>query len=204
MNYKNKDNFHLYPMYIIMVVFGIGMGTGLIIQVSSSTATADATTQSLYDINVTMTNNTAFADPVSQVTAMTAAFGEPFYVLNDSKDTGNEVVNLEPPQTKGSYIAQGYMQGIGNVSERGTYVTTYSSPIISSVGKGLIFKNDHVATFTAQDTGRSDNEGNRLLKGTMLFQSDDMEMAGINGKVGFYLYWKDNNGNDWTKMWLLE
>ena len=203
MNYKNKDNFHLYPMYIIMMVFGIGMGTGLIIEMLSSTATADATTQSLYNINVTMTNNTAFTDPVSQVTAMTAVFGEPFYVLNDSNDTGNEVVNLEPPQTKGSYIAQGYMQGIGNVSERGTYVTTYSSPIISSVGKGLIFKNDHVATFTAQDTGRSDNEGNRLLKGTMLFQSDDMEMAGINGKVGFYLYWKDNNGTDWTKMWLL-
>jgi hypothetical protein len=204
MKYKNKDNFHLCPMYIIMGVFGIGMGTGLITQVSSSTATADATTASPNDINVTMTNNTTFADPVSQVTAMTAAFGEPFYVLNDSEDTGNEVVNLEPPQTKGSYIAQGYMQGIGNVSERGTYVTTYSSPIISSVGKGLIFKNDHVATFTAQDTGRSDNEGNRLLKGTMLFQSNDIEMAGINGKVGFYLYWKDNNGTDWTKMWLLE
>src|SRR5215218_7421902 len=203
MNYKNKYNFHLYPMCIIMVVFGIGMGIGLITQVSSTT-TADAATQPLYGINVTMTNNTAFADPATQVTAMTAAFGEPFYVLNDSKETGNEVVSLEPPQTKASYIAQGYMQGIGNVSERGTYVTTHSSPIISSVGKGLIFKNDHVATFTAQDTGRSDNEGNRLLKGTMLFQSDDMEMAGINGKVGFYLYWKDSNGTDWTKMWLLE
>jgi hypothetical protein len=81
MNYKNKDNFHLYPMYIIMMLFGIGMGTGLIIEVLSPTATADATTQSLYNINVTMTNNTAFADPVSQVTAMTAVFGEPFYVL---------------------------------------------------------------------------------------------------------------------------
>src|SRR5215216_1962450 len=109
MDYKNKDNFHLYTMYIIMVVFGIGMGIGIVLitRVSSST-TADATTQSLYDVNATMTNNTAFANPVSQVTAMTAAFGDPFYVLNDSKDTGNEVVNLEPPQTKGSYIAQGY------------------------------------------------------------------------------------------------
>src|SRR5919112_5758435 len=149
MSYKNKNNFQLSPVYIIMVVFGIGMaiamtmGIGLIPTVSSST-TADATTQSPYDINATMRNNATFAAPVSQVNAMTSAFGEPFYVLNDSKDTGNEVVNLDPPQTKGSYIAQGYMQGIGNVSEHGTYVTTYSSPIISSVGKGLIFKNDHV------------------------------------------------------------
>ena len=55
---------------------------------------------------------------------MTATLGEPFYVLNDSKDTGNEVVNLEPPLTKGSYIAQGYMKGIGNVSEHGSYITT--------------------------------------------------------------------------------
>ncbi len=186
-----------------MVVFGIGIG--LITQVSSSsTTTADATTPSLDNINATMTNNTAFADPDSQVTAMTAAFGEPFYELNDSKETGSEVVNLEPPQTKDSYISQGYMQGIGNVSERGTYVTTYSSPIINSVGKGLIVKNDHLATFTAQDTGRYDNGGNRFLKGTMFFQSGDIEMASINGKVGFYLYWKDNNGTDWTKMWLLE
>ena len=87
-----------------MLVFGIGMG--LITQISSSsTTTADATTQSPDNINATMTNNAAFADPVSQATAMTSAFGEPFYVLNDSKDTGNEVVNLEPPQTKDSYIA---------------------------------------------------------------------------------------------------
>src|ERR1044072_2170005 len=104
MNYRNKNNFHLYPLYIIMVAFGIGMGTGLITglitEVSSSTATADTTTLSPYDINVTMTNNTAFADPVSQVTAITAAFGEPFYVLNDCKDTGNEVVHLETRQTK--------------------------------------------------------------------------------------------------------
>ncbi len=203
MDYKNKDNFHSYPIYIIMVVFGAGIG--LVTQESSlSTTTADATTRSLDNINATVINNTAFVDPISQVTVMTSAFGEPFYELNDSKDTGNEVISLEPPQTKDSYIAQGYMQGIGNVSEHGTYVTTYSSPIISSVGKGLIFKDDHVATFTAQDTGRSDNDGNRFLKGTMLFQSDDIEMASINGKVGFYLYWKDINGTDLSKTWLLE
>ena len=56
MNYKNKYKFHLYLMYIIMVVSGVGVGIGLVTQISSST-TADATTQSLYDINATMTNH---------------------------------------------------------------------------------------------------------------------------------------------------
>ena len=72
-------------MYIIMLVFGIGMG--LITQIFSSTiTTADATTLSPDNVNAIMTNNAAFADPISQATAMTAAFGEPFYVLSLSQN----------------------------------------------------------------------------------------------------------------------
>ena len=96
------------------------------------------------------------------------------------------------------------MKGIGNVTEYGTYVSTYSSPEISSIGKGMIVQNDNVTTFTAEDTGKYDNEGNLLLKGTMFFQSDDNKMENIDGKVGLYLYWKDTNGTDWTKTWLWE
>ena len=43
------------------------------------------------------------------------------------------------------------MKGIGNVTEYGTYISTYSSPEISSIGKGMIVQNDNVATFTAAD-----------------------------------------------------
>lgn len=143
-------------------------------------------------------------DPDSVVTKMEAAFGKPFYELTDSKDTGKEVVSINPQQTKDSYIATGNMNGIGNVTEYGTYTSTYSSPSVSSTGKGMIVQNDNVATFTAEDTGKYDNAGNLFLKGSMFFKSDSEGMKSIDGKVGLYLYWKDVNGTDWTKTWLWE
>ena len=151
---------------------------------------------------ITSENNTFSHDPESTVAAMVTAFGEPFYELTDSVDTGKEVVSIDPQQTKDSYVAEGNMVEIGNVTEYGTYVSTYSSPSISSTGKGMIFQGDSVATFTAADTGEYDNNGNLLLKGSMYFDSESKEMESIDGKVGLYLYWKDNNGTDWTKTWL--
>ena len=151
---------------------------------------------------ITSENNTFSHDPESTVAAMVTAFGEPFYELTDSVDTGKEVVSIDPQQTKDSYVAEGNMVEIGNVTEYGTYVSTYSSPSISSTGKGMIVQGDSVATFTAADTGEYDNNGNLLLKGSMYFDSESKEMESIDGKVGLYLYWKDNNGTDWTKTWL--
>ena len=161
---------------------------------SSTPSTAVATTSAL--------NNTFYHDSDGEINKLTSAFGLPFYELTDAKDTGKEVLNIDPQQTKDSYIAQGNMKGIGNVTEYGTYISTYSSPEISSTGKGMIVQNDNVATFTAEDTGKYDNDGNLLLKGTMFFQSDDKKMESIDGKIGLYLYWKDANGTDWTKTWL--
>ena len=94
------------------------------------------------------------------------------------------------------------MIGLGNVTEYGTYVSTYSSPSIKSTGKGMIVQNDKVATFTAADTGKYDKAGNLFLKGSMFFESGSKGMEKIDGKVGLYLYWKGSNGTDWTKTWL--
>jgi hypothetical protein len=124
-----------------------------------------ATIISQGEFNNTIGNKTISHDPISTVAAMVTAVGEPFYELTDAVDTGKEVVSLDPQQTKDSYVAQGYMVGIGNVTEHGIYVSTYSSPSISSTGKGMIVQGDNVATFTATDTGEYDNEGNLFLKG---------------------------------------
>ena len=183
------------------------MGTGIIRMFQNSTAIeASATTLTQDNSNITTStpttaaantstlNNTSYHDSVQEINKLTSAFGLPFYELTDAKDTGKEVLNIDPQQTKDSYIAQGNMKEIGNVTEYGTYLSTYSSPEISSMGKGMIVQNDNVATFTAEDTGKYDSEGNLILKGTMFFQSDDKKMQSIDGKVGLYLYWKDING----------
>jgi hypothetical protein len=101
---------------------------------------------------------------------MVTAFAEPFYELTEAANTGKEVVNLDPQQTKDLYVAQGYMVGIGNVTGHGTYVSTYSSPSINSTGKGMIVQGDNVATFTATDTREYDNEGKSILERKHVFQ----------------------------------
>lgn len=197
-----KKYFHQRSIFVIMVLFGTGIGIGPLLQ-TQPISSANATVQSQL-ANGTVVNDTAILDPSSEINTLTAAFGEPFYELNDSKDTGYEVISIEPQQTKSSYISYGNMQGIGNVTEYGTFINSFSSPIVSSDGKGMIVDGDQVVTFTAKDTGRYDNDGNLFLKGTMFFQSDDKEMESINGKIGLYLYWKNSNGTDWTKLWLWE
>ncbi len=216
-----KDSFIRYPLLIVTLI--IGTGTVLIFHnsaeieagattltqdnsnITTSTSTSTSTSTPTNETATTSTlNYTVHHDSVSEINKLTSTFGLPFYELTDAKDTGKEVRNIDPQQTKDSYIAQGNMKGIGNVTEYGTYISTYSSPEISSIGKGMIVQNDNVATFTAEDTGKYDSDGNLLLKGTMFFHSDDKKMENIDGKVGLYLYWKDTNGTDWTKTWLWE
>lgn len=150
----------------------------------------------------TTTNTSLASEAQSAVQNLTSAFGSPFYILNDSEFTGNEVLSLEPQKTKDTYMANGFMQGIGNVKEEGTYVSTYKPDKIISTGIGFIIKDNHRATFTAEDTGKIDSQGNIFLKGTMYFESGDPIMSSINGHIGLYLYYKDQNGTDWTKTWL--
>ena len=172
---------------------------------ANSTASSTPTTPAAAAGATTSTlNNTSSHDSVGEINKLTSAFGLPFYELTDAKDTGKEVLSINPQQTKDFYLSQGNIKSIGNVTEYDTYVSTYSSPEISSTGKGMIVQNDNVATFTAEDTGKYDSDGNLLLKGAMFFQSDDKKMETIDGKVGLYLYWKDTNGTDWTKTWLWE
>ena len=207
-----KDSFARYPLFITIIIMGTGIvlmfqnsntieaGATTFMQDNSNSTTSSTPTTAVATISAL--NNTFYHDSDGEINKLTSAFGLPFYELTDAKDTGKEVLNIDPQQTKDSYIAQGNMKGIGNVTEYGTYISTYSSPEISSTGKGMIVQNDNVATFTAEDTGKYDNDGNLLLKGTMFFQSDDKKMESIDGKIGLYLYWKDANGTDWTKTWL--
>ena len=66
----------------------------------SAPTTAVATTSTL--------NNTVYHDSDSEINKLTSAFGLPFYELTDAKDTGKEVLNIDPQQTKDSYCSGQY------------------------------------------------------------------------------------------------
>lgn len=191
----------VFSVWTAICMLGAVGGAFLIISPDLIT-NVNATIVSEIRDNSTAATELSDHNPDAVVAKMEAAFGKPFYELTDAKDTGKEVLSLDPQQTKDSYVANGAMIGLGNVTEYGTYVSTYSSPSISSTGKGMIVQNDKVATFTATDTGKYDKAGNLFLKGSMFFESSSKGMEKIDGKVGLYLYWKGSNGTDWTKTWL--
>ena len=85
-------------------------------------------------------------------TAMNSAFGEPFYVLGNSQDISSQVLNTNPLETQDTYRVNGTMKGVGNISETGTYVSTYRPGTLHSVGSGTLSTSDGTATatFTAQ------------------------------------------------------
>ena len=170
----------------------------LIMTADASTATQisnkTGTTVDFDSVNFTLAAN-----------ALTTAFGEPFYELQDTKDTGSELLSISPLETKDSYSGSGQMKGIGNVTETGTYVTSYGNNSMKSVGKGVIVADDGAAvTFTGEDRGQIDDKGNILFRGVIYFNApqSDPKFGFLHSMIGLYLYTEDKNGNDSTKVWL--
>jgi hypothetical protein len=147
------------------------------------------------------------SSPTDEITLLNSIFGQPFYELTNSNTTGSEIISLSPPVTKDSYSGQGFMQGVGNITEQGTYVSTYFPHGYISDGEGMIFSEDgQFITFTAKDIGFSDSEGNFMYKGAMIFNSNETtgELANLDKRIGLYITWEDDNGTSWSKTWLWE
>ena len=149
----------------------------------------------------------SFFNHSQEIAAFNSIFGKPFYELTGSNNTGSEILSSNPPVTKDSYSHQGFMQGIGNVTEQGTYVSTYSAKGYVSEGEGIIFSEDgQFVTFTSTDTGSADDEGNFMYKGAMIFDSTDPVgvFSKLDNQIGLYITWSGNNGTNWSKTWLWE
>lgn len=62
-------------------------------------------------------------------------------------------------KTQDSYIANGILKDVGNVTDKSTFVTTYQPDgnISPSTGHGIISTSDgEIATYTGQDLGITD------------------------------------------------
>ena len=135
---------------------------------------------------------------------MNAAFGKPFYVLGNSQDLSSQVTRTNPLETQDTYKVNGTMKDVGNISETGTYVSTYRPGSIHSVGSGTLatFDGTGTATFTAADEGQQDANGNILYKGIVFYRADPTgKLSFLDNKIGLYVYWQDANGNNWSKVW---
>jgi hypothetical protein len=194
---------HRYHMKMLTIL-GLLTITSVLVpitQIASATVPAHNTTNTT-DVRTT---TTASFNLSKEIASLNSVFGEPFYERTSSNNTGSEVVSLSPPVTKDTYSGEGIMQGVGNITHQGTYVSTYFPRGYTSVGEGMIFaENGQFLTFTAKDTGLADKEGNFIYKGAMIFDSDEMsgQFADLDNQIGLYITWAGNNGTVWSKTWL--
>ena len=100
-------------------------------------------------------------------------------------------------KTQDSYIANGILKDVGNVTDKSTFVTTYQSDgnISSSTGHGIISTSDgEIATYTGQDLGMTDANRTQKYRGIEIFHTDsDGKLAFLDNLIGLYEYksWLD-------------
>ena len=112
-------------------------------------------------------------------TNLTKIFGEPIYKETSRQSTNSIVLTVENSgsliKTQDSYTATGILKGVGNVTDKSAFITTYQSDSgnTSSTGHGIIATKDgEIATYTGQDLGITDKNGTDTYHGILIFQTD--------------------------------
>jgi hypothetical protein len=136
---------------------------------------------------------------------LTSIFGNPLFEETSHKRTGSIAVSDEGlNQTQDSYIATGILQGVGNVTDNATYITTHlDKGHSSSEGTGIISTSDGFnVTYTGKDVGTEDSSGIETYKGIQIFKANsDSKLAFLNNVIGIYLYGYWPNGTTSGTVW---
>ena len=143
------------------------------------------TVQSLHG-NLAKRSTTAAAVPSSINTTTSLGIAtSPFYESNVSKLIGQRVVSTAngiTPQIETTYIKNGTIKGVGNVTNLQTWTDTTRSPrIIYGVGQGVITTADgqDMATWIGYGLGRSNINGTITYHDVILFNTNS------TGKLAF-------------------
>jgi len=143
------------------------------------------TVQSLHG-NLAKRSTTAAAVPSSiNTTTSLGIAASPFYESNVSKVIGQRVVSTAngiTPQIETTYIKNGTIKGVGNVTNLQTWTDTTRSPrIIYGVGQGVITTADgqDMATWIGYGIGRSNINGTITYHDVILFNTNS------TGKLAF-------------------
>jgi len=135
---------------------------------------------------------------------LTSFFGSPIYQETSHKKVGSVTLNTDPMQTQDSFNATGVLNGIGNITDLGTFVTTHLDKSNStSIGKGNFTTIDgEIANYAGHDVGKTDNNGIETYKGIQIFESNPEGRLGfLNNVIGLYVYKYLPNGTASGIIW---
>jgi hypothetical protein len=125
-----------------------------------------------------------------------------------SKDTGSRVISINPIQTEDSYIANVTIRGVGNATDRGTFITTYDLDTITttSVGQGIVTSSsdgNETATYKAMNLGVTNEEGGVIYRGIQILDTNSTgKISFMDNLVGLYVYEDNPNGTRKSgKIW---
>ena len=152
----------------------------------------------LNGLSIVNTQGNVYYEYSNISTNLTQLFGEPIYKETSRQQSTSIVLDVkENIKTQDSYIANGILKDVENVTDKSTFVTTYQPDgnISSSTGHGIISTSDgEIATYTEQDLGMTDANRTQKYRGIEIFHTDsDGKLAFLDNLIGLYEYksWLD-------------
>ena len=126
------------------------------------------------------------------------------YSANTSKFLGSKNISLTPYRmTEGHYSDQGFLKGVGNVTNKQTFISTYlSDELVQSRGNGTFETPDGQSiAWISSSIGRP-VDGRWVFHGIILFNNTQSEsLSLLNNSIGLS---KNTAGNEPHYIWLLE
>jgi hypothetical protein len=126
------------------------------------------------------------------------------YSANTSKFLGSKNISLTLYRmTEGHYSDQGFLKGVGNVTNNQTYIGTYlSDELVQSTGNGTLETPDGQSiSWISSSIGRP-VDGSWVFHGIILFNNTKSEsLSLLNNSIALS---KDTAGNEPHYIWLLE
>ena len=126
------------------------------------------------------------------------------YGANTSKFLGSKNISLTPYRmTEGHYSDQGFLKGVGNVTNKQTFISTYlSDELVQSRGNGTFETPDGQSiAWISSSIGRP-FDGRWDFHGIILFNNTQSEsLSLLNNSIGLS---KNTAGNEPHYIWLLE
>jgi hypothetical protein len=183
----------------IMYAYTSGL-PALLNPVKAQEATDNNTTTDTYTGTIAISDNLTFANP--------------FYEATSGKVISQRILGTSEgsPQVELSTIQDATIQGVGNVTNLATWTNTLKpDKLIYATGKGVITaENGEMATWIANDIGRSDDKGIITYRGLILFNTvnssstSGKHLAFLNNMEALFMTKVNVNSSDRpqaTKMW---